>query len=154
MKPARLKIEFSSGGVIYRDTNNTIEVALVATRGSSIWSLPKGLINKGESPEETALREVREETGLNGRLINLIDKGSYWYFIKEENVKCKKTVYYYLMEFMSGSVKEHDSEVDEVSWFPINDAIKKASYKGDKEILQKAETMIEESTHQAKKGSP
>jgi 8-oxo-dGTP diphosphatase len=108
----------------------------------SVWSLPKGIIDIGEKSEETAIREVREETGLSGRIIKKIGDTSYWYYIKVENAKCRKTVHFYLMEYQNGSTTDHDEEVDDASWFPIDEAICKVSYKGDREILEKAKEMI------------
>lgn len=139
-----VRFQFSAGGVIFRNTPRGSEVALINPKGSSAWTLPKGLIDKGESPEETSAREVEEETGLKGRRIGKIGEITYWYRMKEENVRCKKTVYYYLMEFEGGSTENHDWEVEESAWVPIEEAVKKATYPGDREILTKAMGMIAE----------
>jgi len=106
MRPATLKKQVSSGGVIFRRHKNVIEVAMVAIKGGNVWCLPKGLIDKGEIPEKTALREVLEETGLKGRIIEKLGEITYWYYIKNDNAKCKKTVHFFLMEyeFSSGEV--------------------------------------------------
>jgi len=143
MKPAAIINKVSSGGVIFRQDNNAAEVALVAVRDRSVWCLPKGIIDKGEKPEETAVREVREETGLSGKILAKVGDTSYWYYIKEENARCRKTVHFYLMEYQSGRTSNHDEEVDDAAWFSIDDAINKISYKGDREILEKARKMIE-----------
>jgi 8-oxo-dGTP pyrophosphatase MutT (NUDIX family) len=142
VRPAALKFQTSSGGIIFRRRAGQVEIALIAVKGGSAWCLPKGIVDKGENPEETALREVREETGLTGRILGKIGSISYWYFIKEENAKCKKTVEFYLMEYEKGDTRDHDFEVDEAAWFPIGEAVEKASYKGDREIIRKAEEMI------------
>jgi 8-oxo-dGTP pyrophosphatase MutT (NUDIX family) len=138
IKPAALKTQVSSGGVIFRRYDGSIEVAMVAVKGGNVWCLPKGLIDKGEVPEKTAIREVAEETGLKGRIIEKLGEITYWYYIKEENTKCRKTVHFFLMEYEGGDVSNHDWEVDDASWFPIDEALKKASYKGEKEIIEKA----------------
>lgn len=119
---------------------------MVSAKGGKIWCLPKGLpkgiINSGENPEITAVREVEEETGLKGKIVGELGKISYWFFIKEENVKCKKTVYFFLMEYQGGDISRHDFEVDSVSWFSVDEAIKRAGYKSEREILEKAKKKL------------
>jgi 8-oxo-dGTP diphosphatase len=138
MKPAAFKTQVSSGGVIFRKHANTVEIAMVAVKGGDVWCLPKGIIDKGEAPETTAIREVAEETGLNGKIIDKLGEITYWYYMKEENAKCKKTVHFFLLEYESGDISNHDWEVDDASWFTIDEALKKASYKGEKDIIEKA----------------
>ena len=142
MKVASLKTQVSSGGIIFRKHNDITEIAMVAVKGGNVWCLPKGLIDKGEVPEKTALREVEEETGLKGRIIEKLGEITYWYYIKEENIKCKKTVHFFLMEYEAGDVSKHDREVDNAAWFPIDEALKKASYRGEKEIIEKAREIL------------
>src|SRR3990170_796853 len=142
-KPATIKKQTSSGGVIFRNSRKGIEVALIAVKNKTVWCLPKGAIDKNEDFQTAAVREVREETGLLGEIIDEIEKISYWYFSKDENVRFNKTVYFYLMEYKSGSTDAHDQEVDEAQWFLIDEAINRLTYKGEKEILQKARQMIE-----------
>lgn len=138
IKPAALKTQVSSGGVIFRRRDDGIEVAMVAVKGGNVWCLPKGIIDKGEVPEKTAIREVAEETGLKGTIIEKLGEITYWYYIKEENTKCRKTVHFFLMEYEGGDVSNHDWEVDDASWFPIDEALKKASYRGEREMIEKA----------------
>lgn len=142
MRHAKIKIEVSSGGVIFRKRDDRVEVALVAVKDGKVWCLPKGLIEKGEDERQTAVREVMEETGLTGRIIDKIGDISYWYFIKEEDVRCKKTVHFYLLEFISGDTKNHSWEVDKAGWFEIDDALRMLSYKTERDILDKAKGMI------------
>ena len=144
MKPATLKNQVSSGGVIFKRHNNVLEIAMVAIKGGNVWCLPKGLIDKGEIPEKTALREVSEETGLQGRIIEKLGEITYWYYIKEANAKCRKTVHFFLMEYESGDIANHDWEVDKVSWFLIDEALKQAKYKGEKEMIKKAKDRLSE----------
>ncbi len=138
MKPASLKRQISSGGVIFRRRGGDFEVALISVRGGTNWCLPKGIVDRGETPEVTAVREVREESGLTGRIIDNLGEITYWYYIQGENAKCRKTVHFYLMEYEKGTTSQHDFEVDTAEWFAIGDAIKKISFKGDREILEKA----------------
>lgn len=147
-RPPEIKKRVSSGGVLYRISDNGVEVVLVLIKGGRAWCIPKGLIDNGEDPPAAALREVREETGLRGDILKKIGHISYWYFIKDEMMKIHKTVHFYLMGFVDGSTGDHDDEVDEAKWFPIADALELLSYKNEKEIMHKAKTMIEESIQQ------
>jgi 8-oxo-dGTP diphosphatase len=143
MRPGPIKRKVSAGGVIYREKDFSVDIALIAVKGGHVWCLPKGMIDKGESPEMAAVREVSEETGLQGRIIEKLGEINYWYYIKEEEARCRKTVHFFLIEYESGDISQHDFEVDLVSWFPIDDALKKASYKGEREMIEKAKEMIE-----------
>lgn len=141
-KPAKLKTLKSAGGVVFRLRGGTIEVALIYLKKGNVLSLPKGTIDKGESPEEAAVREVKEEAGINARIIKRIGKVSYWFYLTEENAKCKKTVYYFLMEYESGDISEHNWEVDDVFWLPVDEAIKRVTFKTDRNTLIKAREMF------------
>ena len=142
-KPPIIKKQISSGGVIFRKSDNSIEVALIAVRGRKAWCLPKGLIDKNEAPPATALREVREEAGLHGEIIEKIGHISYWYFINEDRVKVHKMVHFFLLKYIKGDTEDHDHEVDEARWFQIDEAIETLSYRSEKQIVQKAKGMIE-----------
>jgi 8-oxo-dGTP diphosphatase len=136
-------MQVSSGGVIFRKAGDDhVEIALVAVKDGKVWSLPKGIVEKGEETADTAVREVREETGLSGRMLKKIGDISYWYYIKEDNAKCRKTVHFYLIEYLSGDTADHNWEVDKAEWFPIDEALLKLSYRGDKEIVRKAKEML------------
>ena len=141
-KPGPIKRQVSAGGVIFRKNNASIEIALIAVKGGKVWCLPKGIVDKGESPEMTAVREVAEETGLKGRIIEKLGEITYWYYIKEEEARCRKTVHFFLIEYEGGDISKHDFEVDMVSWFPVDDALEIASYKGEKEIIAKAREIL------------
>ncbi len=144
MKPASLKRQVSSGGVIFRRRRGGVEIALVSVRGGKLWCLPKGLVDSGETPEITAVREVREESGLSGKIIDRLGEITYWYYIRSENAKCRKTVHFYLLEYVSGATSGHDFEVDEARWFPIDEAISTISFRGDREIIEKAREKLSE----------
>jgi 8-oxo-dGTP diphosphatase len=138
MKPATIKYLHSSGGVIFREAGALVEVALIATKNRTVWTLPKGLIGKDETPEMTAVREVKEETGLTGAIVDQLGEKSYWFYLKDENAKCKKSVTYFLLKFISGDTADSCWEVDEARWFPMDEALGQLSYKGDREVMLRA----------------
>lgn len=138
MKGLSLIFQTSAGGVVFRKHNRRKEIVLVTLKNGTVWCLPKGLVNEGETPEITALREVEEETGIKAKIIDKLGEISYWYYMKEENARCKKTVHFYLMECINGDTSKHDWEVESVQWLPIEEAMKKATYKGEKEIIKSA----------------
>ena len=138
MRPASLQKQTSAGGVIFKKNDDSFQIILISVRNGQAWCLPKGIVDKGETTEEAALREVSEETGLTGRIIDKLGEINYWYYIKGENIKCRKTVHFYLMEYVSGDTAEHDFEVDEAGWFSLDAALEKVSYKGDRTMVEKA----------------
>lgn len=140
----RTERQISSGGVIFRRSGRKIEVALIAVKGGTVWCLPKGLVEKGENLARTAHREVKEETGLDGKILGKIDSIHYFYAHKEkdETIRYFKIVYFFLMECTGGDVADHDHEVDDCRWFPIGEAIRKIEYEDEKKILEKAREMI------------
>jgi 8-oxo-dGTP pyrophosphatase MutT (NUDIX family) len=144
-RPPVIKKQVSSGGVIFRTSGDGIEVALIKVSGKEAWCLPKGLIDKDEDPPAAAMREVREESGLQGGIIDKIGQVSYWYSIDKDRIKVHKTVHFFLMQYITGSTDDHDHEVDEAKWFPIDEAIGKLSYRSEQQIMHKAKKLIEDS---------
>jgi len=142
MKPGPIKRQVSSGGVIFRKNNTLTEIALIAVKGGKVWCLPKGVIDKGESPERTAVREVEEETGLKGKIIEKLGEITYWFYLKEEEARCRKTVHFFLIEYESGDISEHDWEVDKAAWFPIDEAVEKANHENEREIIKRAREIL------------
>jgi 8-oxo-dGTP pyrophosphatase MutT (NUDIX family) len=139
---ARLKtaLAVSAGGVVFRVVDDRIEVALCGRTANGLWGLPKGTPNKGEDLLHTALREVREETGLEVRTHAPIGQIEYWFVAR--GVRFHKTVHYFLMEAVGGDVSRHDPEYDVVEWFSVGEAYEKMSYKNEAAIVRRAESMI------------
>ncbi len=136
--------QVSAGGVAYRLDRDPVQVALISVGEEQRWQLPKGLINQGESKEEAALREVREEAGIDTRLEGLIDKIEYWYYSKgkEQRVRFHKYVYFFLLRYISGDVADHDQEVNEACWAGIDEASTMLAFESEKKILAQAKEMI------------
>jgi len=132
----KTEIRTSAGGVIFKKEKNDITVALILRNEGKVWCLPKGLIDEGETSEETALREIKEETGLNGQILGKIDSIDYWFTF--ENTKIHKTVHFYLVKHLGGNTKDHDSEVEDVKWFAIDNAIETLTYENEIKIMRKA----------------
>lgn len=141
---SKVKHQVSSGGVIFRPHNGTIEIGLIALRGGRIWALPKGRLEEGESLEQAACREVMEETGLIGEVLQRIGEISYWFYAKEEGVKIHKTVHFYLIRHLRGETNNDSWEVDEARWWPLDEALKVLTYKSERETVQQAAEMIKE----------
>jgi 8-oxo-dGTP pyrophosphatase MutT (NUDIX family) len=142
--PSRTHFEVSAGGVVLRrSAAGGLEVALIGTRGSRRWGLPKGAVNEGESIADAALREVREETGLEAGIRATLKTIEYWFWWGEAGHKERhhKEVHFYLMEYRGGDTSQHDQEVDEVRWFPLDGAIETASYSTERAVLQEAQQM-------------
>ena len=124
---------------MFRRGDGPAEVALAArrTRGGELaWGLPKGLVERGESPESAALREVREETGLEAEITDPLGEITYWYVWDGRRIH--KRVSFFLMRATGGDVSLHDHEMEDVRWFPLGEAVRTASYRGERDVLQRA----------------
>ena len=135
--------EFSSGGVIYRRGEGQVEVALIHT--GKRWGLPKGHVEEGERVEETAVRVVREETGLLGKLDRKLGQISYSYRGKSRGgrpVRIAKRVTFFLLEYVKGEVHGHDYEVEEARWFPLEEALARLRFATEKKMMRRAERAI------------
>ncbi|MBE7549580.1 MAG: NUDIX hydrolase [Anaerolineales bacterium] len=138
------KLQVSAGGVVFRRSENQIQVALISVGQKERWQLPKGLVNPDELHENAAIREVGEETGLEAELIALIDKIEYWYASKEQGqpVRFHKFVYFYLLRYKSGSTENHDQEVNEARWVDMDQAYELLTFKTEKKVIQQAKEMV------------
>ena len=130
--------ELSYGGVLVRGEvqAGTAEMAAIVPRGKAALALPKGGANEGESGAQTAAREVREETGLTGRLRQELGDVTYWY--RRSGRSIRKTVRFYLFDYVSGSTDDHDHEVTEVRWIALQEAAARLTYPGEREMAEKA----------------
>src|SRR3972149_7908804 len=128
-----MKREFSAGGIVFNDKG---QVLLTKNSQNKHWSFPKGLIDPGQTTKEAALREVKEEGGIEAEIIDKIGYSKYVYTFNNE--KIFKIVTYFLMKYLSGDPKDHDWEVEEAGWYEPGDALKQLTFSQDKEHLKKA----------------
>jgi 8-oxo-dGTP diphosphatase len=136
----------SAGGVIFRPSKEGVEVALISVKDGKVWGLPKGLREDGENLARTAHREVLEETGCNGKILRKLGHVEYFYTFKNEEkaVRVFKLVYFFLMEYIDGDVADHDDEVVDCRWVPIDTAIELMKYEDEKGIIGKAKSALKE----------
>ena len=141
--------EVSAGGVMYRKHSDGIQIALIHVRNR--WGLPKGHVEEGERIEETALREVREETGLEGRVVKKLGDIRYAYRDKTkegEPIRIYKRVHFYLLRYQKGDVRDHDHEVDEARWFPMDQVIKNLKFATERKMVHRALGILSASDNQ------
>jgi 8-oxo-dGTP diphosphatase len=148
-----MKYEFSAGGIVFKKDKDQIWVLICQHSFHHGWVFPKGLIGdhiQGESKEDTALREVEEETGAKGKILKPLTPTQYWYAAGGdssayfEKVKIKKTVYFYLMEYISGDITKHDHEMENVEWLPIDKIEERLTYPSDKKVWHEAKKLLDE----------
>ncbi len=134
----------SAGGVVFRSQDGEREVLLCGRTADGLWALPKGTPEEGESLEETALREVREETGVEVESEAVIGEIRYWFSRPQEGVRFYKTVRHYLFHPVGGDPSLHDHEFDDVRWFPVQDGLKLLTYRNEVRILRQALELADE----------
>jgi 8-oxo-dGTP pyrophosphatase MutT (NUDIX family) len=132
--------EVSAGGVVFRlREGGGVEVALILTHEHR-WQLPKGWIDEGESPEQTAVREVREETGVDADVLGALGVIAYQYVSKydTEPVRVHKRVHVFLLRYTDGSIDDHDDEVIEALWVGIAEAERMLAFKDERQMMANA----------------
>jgi len=138
--------QVSSGGVVYRRTANgdQAEIAIISVGPQRRWQLPKGLVDPGEKPEATAVREAREEAGVESRLRRHIETIEYWYAGLEGGIRVRfhKHVHFYLLEYLSGDTRDHDREVNEARWVPIGEAAGQLAFEGERRVVERAMELL------------
>ncbi len=137
--------QVSAGGVAFRWTDSEPEVAIVCVKPKQRWQLPKGIVDPGESPEVTAVREVREEAGIETERLALIETIEYWYRSVRNGkpVRYHKFVHFYLLNYRGGDVANHDHEVEEARWVRVEEALEMLEFKGERDVVNTAREMIE-----------
>lgn len=130
--------QHSAGGVVYRRDGQHYKICLIAKKHKSVWALPKGRVDPGETPEETAIREVGEETGHLARIQTLLDQIQYFFYWKENNTFYHKYVYFFLMPLAEENKFNRDQEADAVRWVTPGEAYRMVTYLNEKEIIRKA----------------
>jgi 8-oxo-dGTP pyrophosphatase MutT (NUDIX family) len=128
----------SAGGVVLAELRPDAAIALVArrsARGTLQWTLPKGQQEAGETVPETAVREVREETGLEVELIGPLDTIDYWFVWAPEQTRYHKFVHYFLMRATGGDLTRHDHEMEDAAWFSLDRAQAVMAFPNERRLL-------------------
>jgi 8-oxo-dGTP pyrophosphatase MutT (NUDIX family) len=135
----RVVRQHSAGGLVVRDA----QVLLIATAGGARWQLPKGRLEEGETPEQAALREVREETGVTGRIVAPLPGIDYW-FAEGRRKRIRKHVDYFLLAYVSGSESDFDRrEASEARWFSWPEAVARLTHANERRVAESARELVE-----------
>jgi 8-oxo-dGTP diphosphatase len=136
--------QVSAGGVAFREIDGRVEIAIILTNPERRWQLPKGMIDAGETADQAAVREVREEAGIDTDLFATIDKTEYWFSADRNGTRTRfhKFVHWFLMRYRSGNVEDHDHEVLEARWETVEVALEMLVFKNERDVVEKALRMI------------
>lgn len=143
--PITTETQVSAGGIAFRPcAAGGAEVALISVGEPPRWQLPKGLVDRGETPETAAVREVREEAGIEATIVEKLKLVEYWYqaTVGGKRVRYHKFVHFFLMRYVSGDVADHDHEVHEARWVEIAEAVATIAFKSERTVLQQAASSI------------
>ena len=132
----------SAGGLLIKKRGSRPQVCLVSKREGRVWAFPKGRVNPGEALEETAVREILEETGHRAEVVEKLETIEYYFFLKENSTFYHKTVTFFLMRLLQEDAQPRDQEADSVGWYDVGVAKKKLSYLNEKKILGTAESLL------------
>jgi ADP-ribose pyrophosphatase YjhB (NUDIX family) len=149
-KRLEVRREISAGGLIWRRRQDKrgLEVVLVRPAGKDTWVLPKGHVERGEGVLDAALREAAEESGLKVVAGEPLGVVSYVYAWRDRPdaplTRIFKRVHFYLMECSGGDPSAHDREIDEVAWLELDEALKRASHKSERDLIAKARAVLQD----------
>jgi 8-oxo-dGTP pyrophosphatase MutT (NUDIX family) len=147
--PAKLRTvrEFSAGELVIdgldgpRDKHTALIIGRTDRRGRTIWTFPKGHIEVGERPEQTAMREITEETGIRGEV--LADLGSIDFWFRAEGHMVHKTVRHYLLRYLDGEPCANDHEVGQVAWLPLDELQSRLTHDDERKLAQAAHELVQ-----------
>ena len=136
--------QVSAGGVVFRGEKDRLEVVILSVGGQNRWQLPKGLVDAGEKPEITAVREAREEAGVDSEVVQHLETIEYWFACLDggERVRFHKHVHFYLLRYLAGDTRDHDWEVNEARWVPIDDATRQLTFDSERRVTERARELL------------
>jgi 8-oxo-dGTP pyrophosphatase MutT (NUDIX family) len=135
--------EFSAGGVVMNDANEVVVIVPTrrAANGSRVLALPKGHPDGEESPLQAALREVREEAGVQAEVVDSLGEVRYWY--QRGGRRITKVVEFFLLRYVSGDLADHDHEVEQARWVPAAEAVETLTYAGERDMVRRALSQVQ-----------
>lgn len=136
--------QVSAGGVAFRRFKKKPKLVIVSVKPNLRWQLPKGIVDPGETPEITAVREVQEEAGVQTELLELIDTVEYWYQRIQygKHIRFHKFVHFYLLQYIDGNVEDHDHEIEEARWVNFDEAMEMLAFKSERDVVARAQELI------------
>ncbi len=139
--PPERRTAYSAGGVIYRADAGGLQIALIATNRGERWGLPKGHVRRGETAEAAAIREIAEETGLNGAIERHLATIEYWF--RAGPTRIHKYVDFFLLQYIDGALVPQQAEVDDARWFSLEQALDLASFTRERDVLELVRRLVE-----------
>jgi 8-oxo-dGTP pyrophosphatase MutT (NUDIX family) len=135
--------ETSAGGLVMDNgRENAVLIGRLDRHGELLWSLPKGHIENGETVEQTAVREVKEETGISAHVLQPLGSIDYWFVAERRRVH--KTVHHFLLEAVGGELSDEDVEVTEVAWVPVAELETRLAYADERKLVRRARALLTE----------